>query len=229
MSTIWAPGPTDPTSPPPGGATVFSGHVVVTPIEELNPACNGDVVGPLVTELLKRIRDPEGLGTTRTFARKILGYAQQLVNGAVSSRIEVREVATEPRRLIYKLTDLAPNAIKVLKVTDGERDVTKLSSWKQLAHIDRQWSRRLSTRFQAFAMIGNDLIVIYPAKPEASTVRLRYSVATDLFTQDADVLCIQDEYVPLLLDVAEAILLLRKRNYVQLEEVSARIATGLKA
>jgi hypothetical protein len=181
-----------------------------------------EVAGTLVDALLQRVRDPSGLAHTRDTARLVLSHVQRIANYALRAVLDSATLPTEPYRQVYPVLSLLPAAARVVGIREGARDLDEIA-WP-LFHLSvPRWFRATGPRFEAFARIGDDLLVIYPAKTLASSVSVVYARLTTALVNDSTPTDMPDEYLPLVLDVAEAILLLRQRQYAPAQEIETRV------
>jgi len=188
------------------------------------------VTGQLVDQLLHRVRDPDALGTSRDFCRLILTHVQRILNCKLGYVVETVALATVPNQQIYKVSDpaQATRAMRLVGVQEGTRDLKKVK-WEEFFYLERKWSRAIGNRFDLWSMIGRDLLVIWPAKTTADSVNLVYARLTDVLTDDTVAIELPDDAVPLLLDVSEAMVCLKKRTYQPLtklvETIQKRLTT----
>lgn len=171
-----------------------------------------EVAGTLVNTLLQRVRDPQGAIHSRGTVRTLLSHAQRLINAGLRATIAEATLATEPSRLIYPISALLPNVIHVESVRADDRDLADID-WRLLWHIDGTWFRRTGDRFEGFARIGRDLLVLYPAQTVTASVTVIYTALTATLEGDATPTDLDDALHSPMLDLTEALLLLRARDY----------------
>lgn len=180
--------------------------------------------GPLVDVLLQRTRDPQGTANTRTFTRQILSMSQQLANAALRAVLDEAELAIEPRRQVYPIKALLPAAAQVVAVRDEDgRDLQEVH-WRTLAQVNRQWPRAIGPRFKTYALIGRDLLVVHPASETATRVHVHYAILTADLASDTTRTELHDDFLPIVLDVAEVVLMMRGRSYAPANAALGRIA-----
>jgi hypothetical protein len=179
----------------------------------------------LTDDLLRRVRDAGGGMHSRTFARSILSKVQQSVNAKYRNALEFTFLTTEKLRQIYSISVSLPSALFVDAVrvpgfdTEGGRDIP-FTRWRELSQGDPQWFRRQGDRIEVFSLIGRDLLVLHPALPVATTVNVLYTRITTAWTSETDVTEIDDDLVPEMMRLSEAVLLTVGRR---LEQVKAMI------
>ncbi len=185
-----------------------------------------EVVQTLIDTVLRRVRDTQAAATSRSLVLSLLSEVQRIVNAHTGDVISSASLTTVAFKQIYKLSDDVPNAVKVRGVRDGSRDL-ELSRWEELARGDVQWFRRVGGQFEIFSTIGRDILVVHPARDAASSVTVDYVKLTTALTLETDTTEIDDDNIPLLLDIIESLLLLRVRNLVEarlgLQRISLRL------
>lgn len=171
------------------------------------------------SDLLRRTRDPSGLAFAptgyadlRTFIRDLLTRAQISVNGATRSVIDSATLTTNARRLFYVLSSDVPTAIKVLFVRDNNNDLN-LTTLRELNGFRQSWHRDIGARHDVYAVVGRDVLIVYPAKEIASTVTVISTKVTSTLAAEADTFDIPDSDVPAVMDLAEIIMLLKARKF----------------
>ncbi len=182
------------------------------------------VAGQLVDTALQRVRDPGGLAHSRALVRLVLTHLQRILNAKFGVVVESRTLTTVPRQQVYPIAALTAETLRVISVREGVRDLIRVA-WPELWYQDRNWPFRVEDRHESFSVIGRDLLVIYPAKPAASTVTLICATLTATLTDDTVVIELQEELHPLLLSLAEAILLTRQRVYGPLKALTEVISS----
>lgn len=110
------------------------------------------------------------------------------------------------------MTALLPAATRVVGVREAGRDLSEID-WRAFEHLDGTWFRAIGDRFETFATVGRDLLIIYPAKDVASSVTVHYAKLTNDLTTDAIATEISDWKLPLVLDLAEAVLSAKARQF----------------
>lgn len=182
--------------------------------------------GELVDRVLQRVRDTHAAGTPRDMVRRFLTHVQWLVNAKLGLVIADAPFPTVARQGIYPLHELAPTCLRVVGVQEDGRDLTEVK-WQEFAYLHRGWLRDQSWRYESFALIGRDLLVLYPARREDSEVVLRVAKRTASLTSDLTDIEVPGKYDPLLVDLATAVVLVRMRTFLSLEELGAAIKERL--
>jgi len=189
-----------------------------------------DVAKNLTDELLRRVRDINGLAHSRELARTVLSQSQQVLNTLLAIKLTSTTLTTYPLQQFYTIAGLltGDDAItRVMAVRDGARDLVKLTNFRQLAHLDRRWVRKVGPRFEAWTHIGRDMLVIYPAKQLSSTVLVKGTKLTTALTGEATELELPNEFHDYIITLAEVILLAKQRDLGQATLQLKRLADAL--
>lgn len=178
--------------------------------------------GPLVDLVLQRIRDEHGVGTPRPLVREFMTHAQRCINAKLGLVIRDVAFATSAYQGVYPIAELAPQALRIVGVQQGPRDLTEVQ-WQEFAYEKRSWLRTVSSRYESFALIGRNMLVLYPVLAEASTVSLRVAVLTAALESDATPIEVPDEFHPMLVDLTAAVALVRARTFLTIKPLADSI------
>jgi hypothetical protein len=161
--------------------------------------------------------------TSRTFLRSLLDQCQRVVQAAVPGWVIQVQLTSFPRQLIYPVVQFAegspvpaedhPPCLRVMRVAEGfpPRDLQEVS-WKSFGQADRRWMRARRGRYEQFARLGVDYLLLYPGKDEPSAVTIYYApIPTPLGDEDTK-FELRDDRLPAVYALAEAIQLLRART-----------------
>jgi hypothetical protein len=134
---------------------------------------------------------------------------------------------------LYEVTEVAADVGRVIGVRDSSRDLYEVS-FALLGANNPDWLRTEGPQPEVFSTIGRDLIVITPfQRASPPTLEVLYTRQTAVLVDDAgNFAVIPDDYLPLLMDITEAILLMRGRIFTPesaIPELLARIERGLPA
>ena len=165
--------------------------------------------GQVINTALQRARDPDALRTTRTRMLDYVQRAQEVVDTFTKSAIDSTAFTTNPFQLLYQRSSTTLT-LMILGIRDGTRSLNFIP-WKTLVEGDPEWFRRVGEDFEAFSMVGANLIVVYPAKSVASSVNA-IGVKRQSFASESDVLGIDDDKMVIVLDILNAVLLLKSRD-----------------
>lgn len=211
-----------------------------------------EIAGTLTDALLQRIRDQQALGITpavndsgvaqnpstlagRAFARKLLSHAQMLINGAEEQVLSSFALTTTPYQCVYNLSGLvqantnwppgpnpADDCVRVVGVRDVNRDLSRVQ-FRTLAHIDRHWFRRLGPQFTTWSMMGADTLVIYPGNQNRVALTVMYVERTPFLTDDNAATVLDDDSLPQVVDIAQALYHLKHRDMALLPGIIKRL------
>lgn len=156
-----------------------------------------------------------------------MSEAQRAVNIWRKDVIEILSLSTAANRLLYQVSVSIPTIAVVDSVRELARDLIPLRP-TQLFQINNRWFRETATSFQAWSLFGRDILVIYPAKTGSSSVTVKGIKRTDAITATGQALEIDDDNVPLLLDICEALYYLRRRHFDSFNVVMARLEEEIK-
>lgn len=190
------------------------------------------IAGEVSEQLLRRVREEGGLGTTQDFAIQTLSHCQRIVNAGLRSAVESNTLTTKAKQLIYSYRDAdqLPNAVDIISIKDGNRTLQRVTSLAELCAYDTNWFRATGKQHDVWLQLGRDLLIIYPAKTADSTLTVNYSLLTEEFVDYAKshnvIFDLPQENVDIALGLSEVILLLRSR---MLPEAQKRMETLMGA
>lgn len=174
------------------------------------------MVGPLIDDVLRRVRDPQASATSRATVRDLFDRAQVLFVRWTGTLIRERSFVLTPERLLY---DLDPaDTLRILEVT-RDSDAKRLYPvrWNQLFHQQGSlWWRTFTAGGPVvWAHVGTRHFAVFPAPTVALgnvTVTIRDQRRPTALTADSVDLDLDSDFHPALLDFVEALLLLRMRE-----------------
>lgn len=182
-------------------------------------------VGDIVDILRQRVR---GHATDTAGWTVLVQYAQKMVGLGTRQLLTSVALQTYATQAIYNITGMVPNQGLVVAVRDDGRDLVPLMDWEHIGGADRHWLRTFAEHHEVWAMVGRDVLCLYPAKPVHGTVELVYvQVAPDIASYPQDAMVLPEDYDTMILDMAEALGLLRERRVGPLDELLKRIAATL--
>lgn len=181
-------------------------------------------VGPIVDQLLRRARDPEGLATNRDQIHTLLTHTQRYVTLKNHAVVSVLPYTLVKRRVVYDIGELSPDISQVVGVRLNGEDLTQ-TAWRALVRQNREWLRATSATPDTWALLGRNLLVIYPGITQAVAVEIVYIPTTPIVDHPDNDLALTDEHVNELLDCTEGLLWIRNRQFGQAGIAFAR--TGL--
>lgn len=174
--------------------------------------------GPIIDQVLQRVRDPEGVIASRDFVRSRISDAQRLLNARFGWVLDANPLVTEPLRLFYPVALLLPEAQRVWYVRQGGRNLAYVP-WSTLTHMEQGWPRALGSRYEIWSRIGFDTIVVWPAMSRVETLTVESSRITALLDSDDDDFEIHDDVVPMVVDLATSLVTLKMRQLGPAAEV----------
>jgi hypothetical protein len=175
-------------------------------------------VGPIVDQILQRVRDPEGVIASRDFVRDRISDAQRLLNARFGWVLDTTTLTTEPWRLFYPIVPLLPEAQRVWYVRQGGRNLAYVP-WQTLTHMEVGWPRALGPRYEIWSRIGFDTIVVWPATTAATALAIESSKITLDLVADHSEFEVRDDVVPMVADLATALVTLKMRQLAPAAEV----------
>ena len=184
--------------------------------------------GELVDLVLQRIRDEHGVGTPRSLVRLFMTHCQRMINAKLGLVIRDVAFATNAYQGVYPIAEIAPSALRIVGVQQGPRDLTEVQ-WQEFAYEKRDWLRTVAMRYESFALLGRNMLVLYPALPEAAEVTLRVAVLTATLESDLEEIQLPDEFHALLVDLTSAIAMVRSRTFLSVKPLADAIAKRLAA
>ena len=173
-------------------------------------------VGPIITKVLQRVRDPQGSAHSRNFVRTILGHAQRVVNSLLGLVLENTNLSVQPGLLVYPASSSVPNAVNIIDVVHQGRSLHR-SDLDKLRGINSNWPRARGAHFDIYAPIGKDLLILYPGIQAQDTVDVHYIKDTGVISKETDTVQIAKDFEPLMEQMAEALLLLKQRDLGEAE------------
>lgn len=183
----------------------------------------GVPVAQLITQVLERVRDPNGTAHTRIFVREILTECQRLVNADSRAVLGEADVTVEGDTPFLQVTNLlGTSCIRIETIRDGVRDLTKAPSWRSIAQIDRRFLKRTGGIVDVWTPIGPMLVLLYPAPDHPTVLTCIYTKLTTAFTDETIGVELPDPLVPAMLNLAEQILLCRQRLYPSIQPAMQR-------
>ena len=181
----------------------------------------------LLDILARRVRDPSNVAHPRDFARDVLSRCQRVLNASLE--LVTREdtlVLAAGTPQVYNVTATLPNAIRLVAIREGTRQLARVD-WAMLGAADPGWPLRLADSFVAWSLVGRDRLLLYPGVPQTGgreTVTVVSVGLTTVLSADTTELQLPNHTHTLLLDLAEAVLLLRDRQFESFDDVVERLA-----
>jgi uncharacterized protein DUF6682 len=180
----------------------------------------------LIDELARRLRDTGNFGYPRATILSVLNVAQRSVNARLGLVMTTATVSTVNTSL-FSVPAIATDIVRIVEIRDNDRVLSKVP-YEQLAAQDADWFRLTGPQAEVFANIGRDLLAIIPIPVVPSNLTVTYvKQPTDLTDAGAPFWDLPDEHKSLVLDLVEAVLLFRGREFENMQAVLERIAPVL--
>jgi hypothetical protein len=187
-------------------------------------ATNGD---DLITELSRRLRDPNNDRHARTLVLDVLTQCQRVLNYQQENRLTTISFTPAAGRTLYQTSAVAADVAKIVEVSQEGRKLY-LVDWHDLPHTDTHWLRRTSNQYEMFARVGGNMFALIPALDRVQAVDVTYVTVPAAVVDGATAIDVDDKLVPALLDLGELILLAKNRDFCGLPELEKRIAKELR-
>lgn|SRR3990167_2691722 len=166
----------------------------------------------MIDRVLERVQDAGGSGTSRADVLRILGLAQQQVNIETSTIKSSVTLTTVPRQAFYPMQGFINDCAKIKHVISDGRQLDEIP-FASLVEFDLDWARKTSARPDVWAVVGKNILVIYPTTDSPQDIEVIYVTIPSITTSEDDDLVLGDAYVPMILDLAEQLLRLRSRQF----------------
>lgn len=180
----------------------------------------------LINETARRLRDTLNTGYSRVLVLNVLNRCQDALNirlGLVHGSATFNTSNTS----LYSTSAIATDYAYPVQLFDANQREIDHVKFDALTNQDDDWLRTFGNRPEIFAPIGRELLVVSPIPYVSMQLTLRYVKHTTALTDGATTIDIPDEHKPLLLDLAEAVLLLRSRDFHGMQEAVSRVAPKL--
>lgn len=183
----------------------------------------------LITALSLRLRDSSNTAHPRDLLRRVLLQTQRVVNLAEKVRKTTAVVFTPPvGRTLFHVSEVAANVARIERIRTLDHTLPEVE-WRTLVNNSVTWYRDLNPSHYTWARIGASLFVLTPAVWEPITVEVVYTTIPADITDDATNVDLPDEWIPLLMDLAEGIMLLKARLYHAMAQPMQRVTNIVKA
>lgn len=185
-----------------------------------------EVAGTLITEALRRVRDPRGEAHARSDVLTLLDRCQKMINVFTKQVLDPVTVATTPMQQVYAMQDVLPDAVDVVDIKEGNRSLPRVP-WSTLFYTDREWTRAWGSRYDVFSQLGLDFLILHPAESVAGSVVVVSVKNTSTLADEDTATNIVDDDLPAVLDLLEAVLNLRQREFNPSADAMKRAASRL--
>lgn len=180
----------------------------------------------LIDELSRRLRDTNNLGYPRATVLDILNRSQRSINARLSL-VHATATLTTTNSPLYSIPAIATDIVRVSAIRHDGRELTKIP-WEQLAAQGRGWPRQFGPKPEEFGHIGRDLLFVVPLVAVPVDLTVVYVRQTpDMDDGVVTPLAVPDEHASLVLDLSEAVLLYRGREFRAMQQALSRVAPAL--
>lgn len=180
--------------------------------------------GELTAAFTTRLRGP---AHTHEFVRLILSHCQRLINARLRRVLITNALTVHAIRLLYPVDSELPDALRIESVRYNGRDLDRVL-WPTLGHMSFNWFREVGAQPETFSQLGHNLLVIHPALLENNSVDVIATKLTTALAADTDPVDLPDEDLPNVMDLAEAVLMLRERRLTAVAPLIARLAARMR-
>lgn len=188
----------------------------------------------LIDALARRVRDTTNFAHARTFLLETINRVRRSVVSATQCNINNTTLTPAEERVIYRVSELpVTDVIRVTGFDDADGRELLEVQWEHLVNSDSEWLHRVGPKPLMWARLGRDLLAVYPAVKAAdlSALSVFYiQMPVDLADDAVDVTDVPDEYIPLILDLSEVLVLFRGRIFTPTSAIGEplkRIAQAL--
>ena len=180
----------------------------------------------LIDELSRRLRDTGNVGYPRSTILSVLNVAQRAVNARLGLVMDTATLTTVNTPL-YSVPAIAADIVRVIEIRDNDRLLVKVP-YEHLSYQDADWLRLYAAQAEVFSNVGRDLLVIIPTPVVPTSLTVTYiKQPTDLGDAATPLWDLPDEHRSLVLDLTEAVLLFRGREFENMQAALERIAPAL--
>ena len=171
-----------------------------------------------------RVRDPSNTAHSRSTVLGLLSDAQRLVNGIAEEVVATATLTVPPYRTILPVEENLATCLRLTGMRDESgRSLTPVP-WRALAHANRAWWRATASRSRCWSTIGRDLVVVTPAAPDTQTLTAVFVTKTTALATEATVTEVTNATDAAIMDLTEALLLLKSRRLDAVGGPMARVA-----
>lgn len=180
----------------------------------------------LIDDVLARVRDVNGLATTRTFVRERLTDSQRYLNALLGLSLDAADLTLNPHQSIYQINTLLPSAQRIVGIRGGggQREIATVPSIASLLIFGPTWMRHTGHRVEAWTTVGRDLLVVYPTLKTGQVYTVWYAKLCLAFGTESTLTEFANEYTDLITTLTEAVVLLRQRDLGASSRAMERLA-----
>jgi hypothetical protein len=183
--------------------------------------------GTIISEVLERVNDSQGAIHSRDFTRETLARAQKAVNAITEYAVESTTFTSEEQRVFYPIASNFPNALKIVGIKQYNRDLASATP-EMLAAMSGSWHRAVAEQHAAWATYGRDVLILWPASRGPMTLTVTYVMDTGDIPNESTTLLVPTHGENIVMDVAEALLLIRQKDFGKAEVLLKKIKQKLE-
>jgi hypothetical protein len=128
---------------------------------------------------------------------------------------------------LYATSSIASDFAYVRQVFDDNKVELDVVPFTKLVQQDPRWLRSIGATAQVVSQIGREILVVVPIPLRATTLTVKYVKHPTALVDGAGAWDLPDEHKPLVLDLVEAVLLFRGRQFTAMQEALQRAAPRL--
>jgi hypothetical protein len=187
-------------------------------------------VATLSAQISERARDPSQTGTTGPNVISLLSFAQQVVNGILADVTVQDSLPLVSRQAIYPIFSNWPDSVRVLSIKDASgRNLVPFRDFAGLRQVATNWPSLTSSAPRSYALCGRDLLIIYPAVATSlPTLTITSAKLTTTLTSGAQTTEVTNDDDDAVLDITEALLLLKSRDLSDVQKIIDRFKTRIE-
>jgi hypothetical protein len=168
-------------------------------------------VAEAIDIVARRVRDQENIAHPRPVVMALLSQAQRLLNTRLALFVHEYPFLLQPYQQFYgQLSTVFPDLARPVGFHDGKKELQK-GEWNKLHHYRRDWFRALGGAPLVWCPMGRDALVIHPALDHLYEITMHGVPLTAQLGSEIDLFEIHDQYMPLVYDFTETILLAKQR------------------
>lgn len=180
----------------------------------------------IITALGARVRDSINTATARADLATILTHCQRAVNLHLRLRRASATLALAAGRTLYRTSEVAADVARIEQVYVLERTIPE-TAWPQLVNNRADWYRATDGTPSTWARLGSTLLAVTPAPWEPLSIEVLYVTTPVNIGDNATEIDTPEEHIPMLLDLAEGVTLLRGRQFAAMTAAMTRLAMML--
>lgn len=177
----------------------------------------------LITTLAQRLRDADSTAHSRDLLLRILSQSQRAINFHDRVRRQTTvSFTTSVGRTLYRTSEIAADIARIERIRVFDRTLHEVN-WHELKDSSPTWYRDVAGAPHTWARIGGTLWALTPGSWDPRAIEVVYVIITADVVDDATAIDLPDEFVPMLLDLAEGIMLMKARLFAQMDGALRRL------